>query len=222
MNKYYNLSKGAQWLIAIGMLLLTVVIVIIWLEISERSVFGYGLFFIVVPMVQFLTTPFFTLIGMYKYLTPMLLVYNPSQTKYDIHNGTSFDYLLVMSTTKPGVTWRTKMLGYYLEGLLLIVAKIEKKELPNSIEVSGSSYFFSERTAKRIGFELNRTGVFERVNLIANALDLIWMYSLAHGKFMVPNLFAVQTAKISGERLVEQKERLENLYRFLKKNHVND
>jgi hypothetical protein len=222
MNKFYNLSKGVQWLIAIGMLLLTVLIVIIWLEISERSVFGYGLFFIVVPMVQFLTTPFFTLIGMYKYLTPMLLVYNPSQTKYDIHNGTSFDYLLVMSTTKPGVAWRTKMLGYYLEGLLLIVAKIEKRELPSSIEISGSSYFFSERTAKRIGFELNRTGVFERVNLIANALDLIWMYSLAQGKFIVPNLFAVKTAKISGERLVDQKEKLENLYRFLKKNHVND
>jgi len=145
----------------------------------------------------------------------MLLVFSANDKKYDIHNGTSFDYLMVMRKVKPGVDWRKKMLSYYIEGLLKIIDKIEKGELPGTVEVRGSSYFFSERTAKRMGFKLQKTGLFERVNLLLNVIDLVWTYSMTHGKLKFPNVLKVQTAIISGEDLVKTKKRLENLYRYL-------
>lgn len=120
-----------------------------------------------------------------------------------------------MRNTKPGAPWRKKVLSFYIEGLLHIVAKIEKKEVPGTVVIKGSSYFFSDRTVERLGFELGKTELFERFNLLLNVVDLTWQYSLAHGKFILPNVLKVQTAKITGERLVEQKMKLESLYQFL-------
>lgn len=217
MNQFYLLPKAIQWIIAIIMIVGCIWVAIFWADLCDKHPLCYFLFFLIVPIGQFSFAPFFTMIGLYKYLSPMLLVFGANDKKYDLHNGTSFDYLMVMRNIKPGTNWRTKMLSYYLEGLLQIVGKIERGELSEELEIRGSSYFFSERTAKRMGFELQTTGLYERLNILANAVDLIWMYSLAHGKFIIPNVFKMQTATITGKKLLEQKEKLERLQQYLNK-----
>ncbi len=197
------------------MFIIVVGIVKGWLDFAEENKLGYLLVFIIVPIIQFLLSPMYTLCKVFKYLSPMLLVYMPNKKKYDIHNGTSFDYLMVMRNTKPGVHWRKKMLKFYLEGLLHIIDDIEKEVLSKKIVIKGSSYFFSDRTARRMGFELSNTGLFERVNLILNMLDIIWMYSMTRGKFTIPNLLKMKTAKITGEKLVANKVKLKNLQAYL-------
>ena len=65
------------------------------------------------------------LIGLYNYMSPMLLVFSASDIKYDLHNGTSFDYMFVISKYKSGKRLKGKNLDYYIIGLLQIIKIIE-------------------------------------------------------------------------------------------------
>ena len=215
MNKFYELHIALQWGIAIFLCLIMMVILGFWIDATSDNLLNWLLVFLVVPLFQFTGTPLFRLLGMYTYLSPMLLVYGANEKQYDLHNGTSFDYLLLMRGVKPGMEWQRRLLRFYLEGLLKVVEKLEREELPTSVEVRGSSYFFSESTAQRLGFELKETGGMEKFNIIINYLDLLWMYSLAHGRWRWPNLQGVKTASISGEKLLLAKADLERLYRYL-------
>ena len=217
MNPFYQLNPLLQWSIALIMCLLMMLLTGIWMTAAMHHLFLYLLLFIAVPIFQFLSTPIFRLIGTYTYLSPMVLVFGASKDKYDLHNGTSFDYLLVMRKYKAGLQLQQKMLEFYIEGLLKVIEKIESKELPETVVVRGSSYFFSERTAQRLGFKISGTNFAEKLNLAANYLDLVWMYSISQGKLQFPSLSRVKTASISGADLLNNKTRLEDLYAYLNK-----
>ena len=217
MNKFYKINKVMQWIIAVMMFLLVLAIFTIWMKILVKNPLGFILIFIVAPMWQFLTTPLFRLIGLYRYLSPMLLVFSPSDKKYDLHNGTSFDYLFVMRKYKPGKELSGKIFDDYLNGLLRIIEKIENKSLSENVIVRGSSYFFSDKNTTRLGFKLSKTNIVEKLNIVANYLDLIWMYSLAQGKLAFPNLKKIKTASIKGTDLVANKAKLETLSAYLNK-----
>ena len=217
MNRFYEINKILQWIIAIIMFLIVILIFTIWVKFLVENPLGLFLIFIIAPIWQFFTTPFFRLIGLYKYLSLMILVFGASDKKYDLHNGTSFDYLFVMRKYKSGIILKQKILEYYLNGLLRIIEIIENKSLSENVIVRGSSYFFSDRTANRLGFTLSKTNIVEKLNILANYLDLIWMYSLAQGKLAFPNLMNIKTAAITGTDLMANKVKLETLSAYLNK-----
>ncbi|MDG1159887.1 MAG: hypothetical protein P8N19_10375 [Flavobacteriales bacterium] len=117
MNKFYRLNRVIQWFLAILLLCLGMYPARVIFDVAlDRPIF-YVLLIFYVPIAQFAFTPFFKLIGVYRYYSPMLLAYMPSDKQLDLHSGSSFDYLLVMRGVKPGNALRNKILTYHLEGL---------------------------------------------------------------------------------------------------------
>ncbi len=190
---------------------------IIWMNLFEVNFLAILLLFLMTPAMQFLVSPLMTLLGVYKYLSPMLLVYAARPELYDLHNGTSFDYLFHYRKTRSGNQWQNRLLLYYIQGLLEVIRQIESEQLPATIEVRGSTYFLADSTIERLGFEAHPTVWYEKANLVINYLDLIWMYSLSKGKLSLPKMSNVKTATTTGERLVAQKSKLESLKAFLEK-----
>ena len=215
MNKFYCQNIILQWVLALLMLIVPFVIIALWMKFYQDYIIVYILILIVPSSIQFFGAPFAKLSGLHKYLSPMLLVNSASDKKYEIHNGTTFDYLMVMNNVKSGPEFSKKMLVYYLEGLLKIVEKIETNELSENVLIQGSSYFFNERTAKKLGFKLSKTNVVIKINMLINYLDLIWMYSLSQGRLTFPNLINMQTVSVKGKHLVMNKTKLNDLKLFL-------
>ena len=215
MNDFYKLPKVLQWLLALLLLISGFFPALAIIELSYCHPIACLLFLFYVPIGQFSFTPFFTLVGVYKYYSPMLLGYTPSDTQIDLHSGGSFDYLFVMRKYKSGIEMRNRLLLFQLEGLKKIIQLIEDKAVPESVNIVGTSYFFSDRTAKKIGFELIDPSLFYRINLFVNFLDLVWMYSLSQGKWAIPKVWKAKKVQITGQKLLENKGQLEALYEKL-------
>ena len=160
-------------------------------------------------------TPLFTLLGLYRYYSPLLLGYLPNEKVIDLHSGGSFDYLFVMRGVAPGAAFRKQVLKYQLEGLLRLIQYVEEKQIPESVSIVGTSYFFNEKTLQKFGFKLVEASAFYRLNLLVNFIDITWMYSLAQGKLSFPKLWKAKKAHISGAALVRQRAAIAAVYERL-------
>lgn len=216
MNTFYQQPKILQWILSLSLLIIGFLPAIYLIDKGHFQPFYYTLFFLYIPISQFVNTPFFRLIGIYKYYSPMLLGYMANQKQIDLHSGGSFDYLFVMKNYKAGNEMRNRLLLYHLEGLLHLIDLIEQKSIPETVEISGTSYFFKDQTMRKIGFELEQPTLFYRINLFLNCIDLIWMYSLSRGTISIPKIWNAKKVTISGTNLVKSKTQLETIYFKLK------
>ena len=216
MNDFYNQSKIWQWTVSILFLFVGLFLAIFIIEKGNTNPFLYAVFIVYVPISQFLYTPLFKLMGGYTYYSPMLLGYMANDQQIDLHSGTGFDHFFVLRRVKSGIALRNSLLAYHVEGLLNLISKIENKQIPASVTIVGTSYFFSDRTLDKLGFKIEKASLFYRANLIINLIDLVWMFSLARGTFSIPKVWNAKKASIQGAGLVTQKQKLEALYARLK------
>jgi hypothetical protein len=216
MNNFYKQPKVIQWVEAILLLILGFLPALYIIEKGYSQPLFYLLFLVYVPIGQFAATPFFTLVGIYKYYSPMLLGYMANDKQIDLHSGGSFDYLFVMTQYKAGIEMRNRLLIYQLEGLLNLIKLIENRSVPETVTIVGTSYFFNNRTLHKMGFDAENPTLFYRLNLFVNFIDLFWMYSIAQGKPSIPKIWNAKNAKISGVKLIESKKVIEALYDKMK------
>lgn len=217
MNVFYKQPKILQWIESILLLLLGFLPAFAIIEEGYTQSLFYLLFIIYVPIGQFCFTPFFRLIGVYNYYSPMLLGYMANHLQIDLHSGGSFDYLFVMRKYKSGIELRNRLLIYHLEGLINLIQLIENKSIPETVNIVGTSYFFNNRTLHKMGFEILNPSFFYRLNLFVNFIDLIWMYSLSQGKLSIPKIWNAKKASISGAKLIESKKLIEELYEKMRR-----
>jgi hypothetical protein len=213
MNNFYKQPKILQWIEATLLLILGFLPALSIIEKGYSQPIFYLLFIIYVPIGQFAFTPLFRLIGVYKYYSPMLLGYMANNLQIDLHSGGSFDYLFVMRKYKSGIELRNRLLTYQLEGLTNLIQLIENKNIHETVNIVGTSYFFNNRTLQKMGFEIVNPSLFYRLNLFVNFIDLIWMYSLSQGKFSIPKIWNAKKASISGSKLLAKKDVIENLFK---------
>jgi hypothetical protein len=215
MNDFYKQPKVLVWIESILFLLLGFVLGIFILEKGYMQPLIYSAFILYIPISQFLFTPIYKLTGGYTYYSPMLLGYMANDKQIDLHSGTSFDHLFVLRKYKSGIPLRNRIMMYHLDGLLKLIQLIEDKHIPESVNIIGTSYFFSERTLDKLGFQIEKATLFYRINLFINFIDLFWMYSLSKGKFAIPAVWDAKKAMITGDALVAQKTKFEGLYQKL-------
>jgi hypothetical protein len=217
MNDFYKQPNILQWIESILLLILGFLPALSIIELGFIQPLFYLLFIFYVPLSQFAFTPFFRLIGMYTYYSPMLLGYMANKKQIDLHSGGSFDYLFVLRKYKAGYELRNRLLFYYLEGLINLIQLIENKSIPETVNIVGTSYFFKDKTLNKIGFKIVNPSLFYRLNLFVNVIDLTWMYSISQGKFSIPKLWNAKKASITGAELVESKKLIEELYNKISK-----
>ena len=215
MNDFYKQPKFLVWIESIFLLLIGIFLGITIIVKGSTHSFFYAAFILYVPISQFLFTPIFRLTGAYSYYSPMLLGYMANDKQIDLHSGTSFDHLIVLRKYKSGTQLRNRIMIYHLEGLIRLIRLIEEKNIPASINIIGTSYFFSERTLSNLGFQTEKATLFYRVNLFINFIDLFWMYSLSKGKLAIPAIWDAKKATITGDALLSQKTKLEGIYQKL-------
>jgi len=216
MNDFYKQPKLLQWIEAFFLLLTGFLPALFIIEQGYSQPLFYLLFILYIPVGQFAFTPFFKLIGIYTYYSPMLLGYMANDSQIDLHSGGSFDYLFVMRKYKTGIEMRNRILMYHLEGLLYLIQQIENNRIPKTVNITGTSYFFKDRTLNKMGFKIEKPSLFYRINLFVNFIDLIWMYSISQGRFSIPKLWNTKKASITVIKLLENKNQIEELYRILK------
>ena len=208
MNDFYKQPLFLQWFEAVVLLIIGFFPALTIIELSYTQAIFSLLFLLYLPLGQFSMTPIFKLTGIYKYYSPMLLGYMANNAQIDLHSGGSFDYLFVMRKYKAGIEVKNRLLSYHLEGLLNIIGQIENDTLPKTVIISGTSYFFNERTLSKFGFELEKPSFFYRINLFVNV-----MYSFSQGRLAMPKLWNARKASISGGKLVESKEIITALHK---------
>ena len=213
MNDFYKQAKVLQWIEAISLLIIGFLPAMAIIELGYSQPIIYLLFIVYIPVGQFSSTPYFKLIGIYRYYSPMLLGYMANDRQIDLHSGGSFDYLFVMRKYKAGIEMRNRLMMFHLDGLVNLIHLIENKSIPETVNVVGTSYFFNDRTLRKMGFEIVNPSLFYRLNLFTNFIDILWMYSLSQGKLSIPKLWNAKKASIMGIQLIENKNLIEELYR---------
>jgi hypothetical protein len=166
---------------------------------------------VAVSLWQLSVTPFCRATGIYRYHSPMLKATVRTSRTYEVHGGTSWDWLGLFRFRDRGAKAARQVMVWYLEGFLDVATRIERGEIPDSIEVTGTSWFFRADTARRLGFEIRPAGYRLRFNLFLNALDLWLTYSFTRGRFALPDLPAVKQAVIRGDELVRRKGQIARL-----------
>lgn len=159
----------------------------------------------------FASTPFLRALGFYRYYSPYLCAMLPTPHRLDIHLGTTFDHALTMRPRDVGAVARAELLVGALDGLLAIVRQVERGHISGDVRVEGTSWFFTESTVRRLGFELAPPTWFGRLVPFLIALDIWVMTSFTRGQLASPQISRVRRAVTTGARLVAHRSKLEAL-----------
>ncbi|MDF1695770.1 MAG: hypothetical protein P1U56_08070 [Saprospiraceae bacterium] len=211
MKRFYDLPKFIQWIIAIVLMVGGFGAMVPLISTS----FGILLLPLLAPFLNLVSVPFFRLVGYYKYLNPYVLSTVQTDEKYDLHNIFTFDYLVNFKWEDRGMKSQKILLGHYFKALLTIIDRIETEQLPPEVKIVGNSYFFSDRTAEKLGFKISKASLFWIFNSALQFIELSYLYSFSKGKWALPKFWKVKCAEITGSELVKKKMLLEGLVKKL-------
>lgn len=180
-----------------------------WIPLVAASVF------LLAALESLLLTPLYFLIGRFCYLSPMLLATRRPGGGLDLHVGTLFDYAVRLRWSDRGPRAARIVTADVLRGLLALTEQVERGELPPDAELVATSYFFSDRTVERLGFELREVPAAVRHNLVVSSLSIAVRLSFTRGRPAFPDLRRIRQAVTTPGRLAEHSGEIRRLLRRL-------
>lgn len=149
--------------------------------------------------------------GKLRYFSPLFITEKESKGVITIHGGTLLDYVYVIDRSQMGPERTRFILKCYLLGLIRLIEELEENPQKNVI-LEGTSYIINERTARKIGFEKQKTNWGQTFLLLFNYLNITATYSLSKGKLSFPNVNAITTFRGNSEDVRKRKSYLKELY----------
>ena len=133
-----------------------------------------------------------------------------------VHGGSLFDYVFVIDKCLSGKQRTNFILQKYLEGILSLIKHYEKNQ-KTSLKIKGTSYILNARTAEKIGFDIVRTELLQKLILTYNYVNILISNSIAKRKISFPKLNNIKTFESNIEKLIKRKAYIEGLKNRLKK-----
>jgi len=230
MKALYDRSKLFRWTVAILfatalMALLvaamfgTVGLLGLRVDNPAHLVFAQGLAVVLflpiwMMIAGFLVAPLLRVVGHLKYYSPLLIVTRSSGSRLDLHGAMLFDYVLLFRWCDRGRPAVRKTMLWYIDGLIALARDIERGRYPADITLSGTSYFFSESSAKRHGFRVEKGSRFAFGGFLTYPTQFL-TYSFAKGRWAFPPILKAKNATIDGATLCTRIPRLERVRKHL-------
>jgi hypothetical protein len=166
---------------------------------------------LIAPLEGLLLTPLHTLTGRYRYYSPFLLATADAGGALELHVATLFDYVVLLRWRDRGRRASRRIAVELLRGLLAVIADVERGALAAHLPVTATSYIFSSRTLRRMGFELQPTSAAARLNLALAFVGIALRLSFTRGRPTLPDLRRIRTATATGAQLAAQRDELQRL-----------
>lgn len=175
----------------------------------------------IAPLESLLLTPLYTITGRFTYLSPLLLA-TSSTTALELHVGTLYDYANNLNKRDCGKRAQQIVLKFILEGLLNICNQIESNKITGDTEISATSYFFSPRTAKKLGFKLTKTSKLEQFNLLSVYISLLIRLSFTRGTLTFPRVSEIKKITITADELFKHQEVIKSMLSLVESRIIKD
>ncbi|PTX41500.1 hypothetical protein C8P64_3300 [Christiangramia gaetbulicola] len=222
-NKYFELSakQKRSFYIKLIAIVLSILIPIFFISFYFKIYFLAPIsFWIVLSVIaSFFDMPSMIKSGKLKYESSLLISEKEKNNQITIHGGTLFDYYFVLKKDDNGKNRRNFILLEYLNGILNLIES--NKEKPN-LEITGTTYILNQRTAKKIGFEVQKTNTTQLIILILNYPNLLFTRSFANKKLSFPKIKNIKTYRSNIEKLEYNKQRISKIRNALQISITNN
>jgi hypothetical protein len=113
-----------------------------------------------------------------------------------VHGGSLFDYVFVIDKSLSGKQRTNFTLQKYLEGILNLIKDYEE-DRNTSLKIKGTTYILNARTAEKIGFDIVRTGLIQKLILTYNYVNILISNSISKRKISFPKLKILKHLRVT-------------------------
>jgi hypothetical protein len=227
MRSFYNQPLLIQWTVALFLLGIAAMLVgmatwgsavLLGLRVDSPSQLGLALLVALVLFLQawllvlgFLATPFLRLAGVLCYYSPFLIVARVRDGQLGLHGALPFDYLLLFRWCDRGRPAVSRILLWYVEGLMRLARETEQGQIAGDTQIAATSYIFSSRAMQRLGFRTESGSRFALGGIVTFPTQFL-TYSFARGRCSLPPVQRACKATITASELCSKLVYLQRLH----------
>lgn len=221
VSPYQGYSKKYAYSLTALFALLLIAPFLIWPVGPHYFLIAALIIVLIAPLESLLLTPLYTITGRFNYLSPLLLATN-STTGIELHVGTLYDYANNLRKRDCGKRAQHIVLKHIFEGLLNTCKQIEVNEIARDTELSATSYFFSSKTAEKLGFKLTKTSKMEQFNLFSVYISLVIRLSFTRGRLTLPRVSEIKKITITADELLKRQEVIKSMLSLVESRIMRD